>query len=197
MNLLQKLRGEMKTPRLILRKWAREDMGDFLLFASDEDVTLPAGSKPVKKLDEAEAEFRRALRDDNCFAIVLKETGRPIGKIRLQNDTHRQNYAGCYSVAYQMAKSYWGRGLMPEALTAMTAYAFEKKKVEVLGVSHFAGNSRSQRVIEKCGFVYEGTARRAYRRFDGKVFDDVCYSMLREEYLARKASGLPESAGNY
>lgn len=54
----------------------------------------------------------------------------------------------------------------------------------MLAISHFAQNQRSRRVIEKCGFRYEGTILRGFRRFDGQVFDDVCYSITREEYFA-------------
>ena len=39
-------------------------------------------------------------------------------------------------------------------------------------------------MIEKCGFHYEGTLSQAFQRFDGKVFDDVCYSILREDYFS-------------
>ena len=43
-------------------------------------------------------------------------------------------------------------------------------------------NIRSQRVIEKCGFTYEGTLRRAYRLYNNEIREVRCYSMLREEY---------------
>lgn len=183
MKLLQKLRGEMETDRLLLRQWKPSDFEAFTKFASDPDVMLPSGGRPAKTLEEAETQFRRALRDGGCYAIVLKETEEPIGKIKFQSDAHRQNHPGSLSISYQLRKEYWGNGYMPEALRAMIAYAFEKKKVPVLGISHFTGNDRSRRVIEKCGFRHEGTLYRAYRRFDGQLFDDECYSILREEYL--------------
>ena len=54
----------------------------------------------------------------------------------------------------------------------------------MLAISHFAGNDRSRRVIEKCGFRYEGILYQAYRRYDGMVFDDVCYAILKEDYFS-------------
>ncbi len=47
-------------------------------------------------------------------------------------------------------------------------------------------NKRSRRVIEKCGFRHEGTILRAFQRFDGQIFDDESYSILKEEYFNRK-----------
>ncbi len=195
MGLLQKIRGEMETERLILRRWRPSDFKAYISFASDPEVMLPAGAKPVKTAEEAETSFHRSLRDGDCFAIVLKETGKPIGKIKFQSDAHRQNFVNSLSVGYELHKDYWGRGYMPEALRAMIACAFEKRKVPVLGISHFAGNDRSRRVIEKCGFRYEGAILCAYRRFDGEFFDDECYSILREEYFEDRekylGSGVP------
>lgn len=183
MKLLHKLRGEMETPRLLLRRWKPLDFQAFLRFAGDPEVMLPAGSKPALGLQEAETQFRRALRDEGCYAIVLKGTGEPIGKIKFQEDLRRLR-VNSLSIGYELVKSRWGRGYMAEALSAMVGEAFRRRGVEVLAISHFAQNQRSRRVIEKCGFRYEGTILQGFRRFDGAVFDDVCYSITREEYFA-------------
>ncbi len=183
---LRRLRGEMETPRLILRRWRGEDLEDFLTFASDPEVMLASGSKPVHSEEEVETAFRRALWDSGCYAIVLKETGHPVGKIKFQKDIRRY-HVNSLSIGYELARAYWGHGYMPEALRAMIVYGFEKKKLDVLAIGHFVGNDRSRRVIEKCGFRHEGTIPRAFCRFDGKVFDDECYSILREDYWANPA----------
>lgn len=80
----------------------------------------------------------------------------------------------------------WGRGYMPEAVRRLTAFAFEALCMDVISIWHFEFNDRSRRVIEKCGFRYEGTLRRASSIFDGSVHDALVYSMLREEYFAAK-----------
>ena len=80
MKILHRLRGEMETPRLLLRRWKPLDFQAFLRFAGDPEVMLPAGSRPAQGLQEAETQFHRALRDEGCYAMVLKGTGEPIGK---------------------------------------------------------------------------------------------------------------------
>lgn len=179
--------SSLQTARLQLRPWLKGDFADFYRMASDPEVCLPAGSRPVSGTTDGQNAFQRLLNDKDCFAIVLKASGRVIGKIRLQSDAHRMNNSGSLSLGYQLSREYWGQGLMPEALWAMTCYAFEERQIKVLGVSCFSTNARSRRVIEKCGFRYEGMIRLGYRRFDGALFDDLCFSMTREEYLARKA----------
>lgn len=179
----------METPRLLLRRWRLSDFDSFVKFDSDPEVMAASGARPAGNLEEAETDFHKAMKDGGCYAIVLKETGEPIGKIKFQKDLRRRQ-VDSLSVAYQLRRDMWGNGYMPEALQAMIARAFEKKKLDVLAISHFTVNDRSRRVIEKCGFRHEGTICRAFRRYDGEVFDDEVYSILREEYFEHKEKAL-------
>lgn len=142
----------------------------------------PAGCRPARTLEEASVMFSRDLHNDLCYAIVRREPEEVIGRIKLQTDLRRFQ-VNSLSVGYELRRDCWGQGYMTEALGAMVEYAFEKKKVDVMAASHYAGNSRSQRVIEKCGFRLEGVVPWASKRFDGAICDDVCYSILREDYF--------------
>ena len=71
---------------------------------------------------------------------------------------------------------------MTEAARRVIRFAFDELKLEVLMIRTSETNIRSQRVIEKCGFTYEGTLRRAYRLYNNEIREVRCYSMLREEY---------------
>lgn len=186
MKLLQRLKGEMETSRLLLRRWKRADFKEYVEFMSDPEVMLPAGAEPLSTLEKAMTAFNRDLRNEGCFAVTRKETGQVIGRIKFQSDL-RRFHVKSLSLGYELRKDCWGNGYMPEALSAMIMRAFEREKVDVLGISHFSENTRSQRVIEKCGFRYEGTIHHAVRRNDGAIMDDVCYCILREDYPDWKA----------
>lgn len=188
-KLFSLLQDSMETKRLLLRKWKLSDYEDFLKFASDPEVMLASGSKPVETEEDGHMDFQRALRDTGCYAIELKETGQVIGKIKFQKDIRRYKVHSL-SIGYELNRDFWGHGYMPEALSAMIRCAFEKKKVDVLAIGHFSGNDRSKRVIEKCGFRYEGRIRKAFCRFDGKIFDDESYSIMRDEYFQDVKKGL-------
>ena len=176
----------METKRLILRSWESVDLEDFMSFYMDKDVMLTSGAEPARDRRQAKEKLDEARKNRDAFAIVLKENGRAVGKIKFQNDIRRYN-VNSISVGYELAKAYWGRGIMPEALKAMICYAFEEKRVDVIGIGHFSVNDRSRRVIEKCGFKHEGTIRMGFKRYDGKIFDDESYSITRREYLEGKA----------
>lgn len=185
MKLLDRLRGAVETDRLLLRKWRQADFIDFARQVADKEVMLPAGVRPAASDKEARKLFRRALKEGQ-YAIVLRETGAAIGHFQFARDLSRRNVSS-FVIGYWLEKPFWGKGYMTEALRAMVRHGFEKKKAEVLAIGHEVGNEGSRRVIEKCGFIHEGTRRRAFRRCDGALLDDACYSMLREEYFNRSA----------
>lgn len=171
-----------ETQRLILRHWRKSDIMDFERLVSDYEVMLASGGKHANTRSKVKRELEIAMQNIDCFAIVLKETREAIGKIKFQDD-NRRHRINSVSIGYELARDFWGHGYMTEALKAMIVLAFEKKRVDVLGISHFSINKRSARVIQKCCFTHEGTMRRAFLRQDGEILDDECYSILKEEYF--------------
>lgn len=89
-------------------------------------------------------------------------------------------------IGYALREESWGKGYMTEVVRHIIQFGFESLCLDLISVGHFEFNDRSRRVIEKCGFRYEGTLRRASSIFDGSVHDALVYSMLREEYFAAK-----------
>jgi putative acetyltransferase len=88
-------------------------------------------------------------------------------------------------VGYSLAEDCWGKGYMTEACNAVVDFAFREFDLVVIGICTGPENVRSQRVIEKCGFVFEGRQRKGYHIFDGTDRDNMVYSMTREEWEAK------------
>lgn len=63
-------------------------------------------------------------------------------------------------IGYWLARPHWGRGIMPAAVRLACQIAVEQLRVVRVGALVFMGNERSVRVLEKCGFIYEGVLRR-------------------------------------
>ena len=81
-----------------------------------------------------------------------------------------------------MSKDYWGHGIMPEAAALVIPYAFDTLMARLVSCYHYPHNVRSQRVIEKCGFNYEGRLRLCAQLDTGEVFDELCHSMTKHDY---------------
>jgi ribosomal-protein-alanine N-acetyltransferase len=73
-----------------------------------------------------------------------------------------------------------GKGYMTQAVNLFIPYLFAIKEVHRFEAVAMEGNIASQRVLEKCGFSYEGTLRQAlfYR---GDYVNLRLYSILRTE----------------
>ena len=86
-------------------------------------------------------------------------------------------------IEYVLSKDYWGLGLMTECVKKILEYGFFILNLDIITVSHFKENIRSKRVIEKCGFVYEGTLRKSSLLYNGTLKDKCLYSLDKIEFI--------------
>lgn len=172
----------IETERLILRGWTIEDTDDLYDYAKNPNVGPHGGWKPHEsKTESLEIIQSLFLSKYDCWAIVFKENGRVIGSIAYEADVRRPEI-DCKELGYAMGEDYWGKGIMTEAARAVIRYGFEEMKLNRIAIYRNPLNQRSGRVIDKCGFLYEGTLRGAYKIYDGTIRDVACYSMTKEEY---------------
>lgn len=173
----------IQTERLILDKWttSKEDIKGLYAYARNPDVGPRAGWKPHESLDESEEIIQTLFIPHDVWAIREKETGKVIGSIGLEPDRRRED-VNSREMGYSLAKESWGKGYMTEAAKAVIDYAFSDLDLVVLSICTSPTNKRSQRVIEKCGFKFEGIQRKGYHIYDGTDRDNMVYSMLREEW---------------
>ena len=107
-----------------------------------------------QNIHQARRTLKSYIKEDDRWAIVLKENGKVIGQLRLYPDENRGQYSARNSaklVNYPLSEAYWGRGYMTEAVKRVVKYVFDEMHVELLG-------------------------------YDGQVFDSVCHSILKTEY---------------
>ena len=84
-------------------------------------------------------------------------------------------------LGYDLSRSYWGKGVMSRAVQAATQWAFETLEANRIQATVMADNFGSARVLEKNGFLQEGTLRE-YKICRGKACDFWMFSLLRKDY---------------
>lgn len=151
----------LKTDRLILRPWRLDDFDDFYEYAKVEGVGQMAGWLPHQSKDESKMILNAFITHKKTFAIEYN--GNVIGSIGIE-EYNEENYPGFKAllgreIGYVLAKPYWGRGLMPEAVKEVIKYLFEVEKLDFIIVGHFTWNTQSARVVEKLGFKYIKTIK--------------------------------------
>ena len=149
--------GVLMTRRLVLRRWEQADAEDLYRYACDPDVGPIAGWPPHKNPDESRAVIRDVLNGREAYAICLKEDGRAIGAIELKLNGHTDltDRDDECEMGYWLGKPFWGRGIVPEAVTEMLRRAFEDIGMQKVWVGYYEGNSKSKRVQEKCRFRFQ------------------------------------------
>ena len=73
----------LETERLILRQWREGDETDAFAYASGDKVGPMAGWKPHETVQETKALLSLFRKENETWAIVLKETDRVIGSVGL------------------------------------------------------------------------------------------------------------------
>ena len=173
----------IETHRLILRPFRMEDAEDmFANWASDPEVTRfltwPA---------HASADITRSVlsgwidryTDGSFFnwAIEWKENGSVIGNISVVRLDERTDAA---ELGYCLSRSFWGRGVMPEALRSVIDYLFDTAGLRRIAACHDVKNPNSGRVMEKAGMKAEGIQRGAGRNNQG-ICDHAWHAILRSD----------------
>ncbi len=144
----------LETERLILRHWSEDDAEELYKYAKDPRVG-PAAGWPVHTSTENSREIiRTTLSDKEIYAIVLKESGLPMGSIGLYHGGLAKN-PDELELGYWIGVPYWGQGLVPEASMEMLRHAFEELGLNRVWCAYYEGNDKSKRVQEKLGFVFQ------------------------------------------
>lgn len=173
--------------RVILRGLRRDDIPLYRSWLENTIAThfMESGWRPVPD-SEIEAIFKASTEptDTAVFVIVDKATGTPVG------------VCGLYLIQWICRRgefriligndAFFGKGLGSEAASLVVSYGFDMLNLETIYLGVNTENKRAIRSYEKAGFQTEGIRRRLIYR-NGRYYDAMMMSILREEYQAGKA----------
>lgn len=151
--------NKLETKRLLLRPWQLADAAELYKHAKDERIGPIAGWPVHTSVENSREIIENVLSKEGTYAVVLKETGLPVGSIGLMvgKDSNLEIPETEAEIGYWIGVSCWGQGLIPEAVQELMRYAFEDLDMEKLWCGYFDGNEKSRRAQEKCGFIYHHT----------------------------------------
>ena len=170
-----------------LRGLRREDMETYRAWLDSPAVTkfMETGWRPVSDHDLDEL-YRISTNtpDTVAFAIADKSTGNIVG------------CCGLYVIQWICRRAdfriivgepgAWNKGIGSEAARLTVAYGFDKLNLETIYLGVNTENEGAVKSYEKAGFVREGVRRKLIYR-NGRYYDALMMSVLREEFMARKA----------
>lgn len=108
-------------------------------------------------------------------AMAIEVDGEAVGGVGVVPASGNERRTA--EIGYWLGEAYWGRGIAVEALTMMTAYAIETFALVRVQALPAASNPRSCRVLEKAGYVLEGTMRKSFLKH-GELHDQCLYAWV-------------------
>jgi [ribosomal protein S5]-alanine N-acetyltransferase len=165
-----------------LRALRREDAVAWHAYLSDPQV-IELTSYPVMSLEAVRSMIERCLAgysaESSCtWALAGDADDALVGTCGFNELSRGQ---GCAELAYDLARSHWGYGLMAQAVQACLGWAFGEPEFNRIHAFVMAGNTRSERVLARAGFTRERCLR-AYRICRGQPRDYYVFSILRQEW---------------
>lgn len=176
----------IETERLILRKFEYSDDEAMLKYWVADEKIQSLYSEPVYStktevkglLDKYIGSYER--EDYYRWAVIEKASGVCIGQIAYFLVDSKNHFA---EIEYCIGTAFQCKGYATEATKAVIAYGFNEMNLHKVQICTKTINAPSKRVIEKCGFTYEGTLR-DYFYMNGEYVGRHYFSILRSEYEA-------------
>ena len=110
------------------------------------------------------------------WAIAEKETNRLIGSCGFNYWNRSHDRA---EISYDLSYHYWGRGIVSGAVSVLLDYGFSSMGLRRIEATVSKNNAGSVRVLEKNGFILEGTLRQQ-KYINGAYQDMDMYSVLSD-----------------
>lgn len=150
----------LETDRLRLRHSVMEDAeAIFAEYAQDAEVTKYLTWRPTGNIEDTREHLRTsatAWKEGKAFqwVILRKEDDQLLGAVGVRVDGHK------VELGYVLARRFWGKGYMTEAVRAVVNWALKEEEVYRIWAVCDVENPASARVMEKAGMRREGILRR-------------------------------------
>lgn len=173
-----------ETERLILRPWQTEDAEALYEYARDPQVGPAAGWPVHKSVEDSREIIKNVLSAPETYAVCLKEDNRAIGSVGLKQgaQTDMTERADECELGYWLGKPFWGQGIIPEASSELLRHAFENLGMRAVWCGYYEGNSKSRRVMDKLGFMYQHPSKGLEVELLDEIRDGHVMLLTREEW---------------
>ena len=178
--------AEIHTGRLVLKSPVRVDAATVVALANNKAIAENLATMPYPYAEQDALEWfagkTEARVGGRLFSIHLDIPGdKFIGTIGYGP----MQEGGNPEIGYWIGEPYWGFGYASEAAKAVVDYAFEEDEIVILEGGARITNAASRRVLEKCGFEYQGFGKTYCRALDEEVPVDR-FALTRPRYQGLK-----------
>jgi RimJ/RimL family protein N-acetyltransferase len=148
---------ELRTDRLILRRWLADDRVPFAQLNSDPRVMefFPAALSREESdalADRIHAHFAR--HQFGLWAMEIPQRTAFAGFVGLAVPGFKAPFMPCVEIGWRLASEHWGFGYATEAARAVLTFGFDSLALDEIVSFTTPHNCRSRRVMERIGMVH-------------------------------------------
>jgi RimJ/RimL family protein N-acetyltransferase len=148
---------ELRTNRLLLRRWLPADRAPFAELNADPRVVeyLPAALS--REESDAFAARIEAHFDERGFGLWAVEVPGGVafaGFVGLSVPRFEAHFTPCVEIGWRLARQQWGRGYATEGARAALAFGLDVLQLGEIVSFTVPGNLRSRRVMERIGMTH-------------------------------------------
>lgn len=148
---------ELRTNRLLLRRWRTADRAPFAELNADPSVMeyFPAALSPEESdllVARIEAHFDR--HGFGLWAVEIQNIAAFAGFTGLSVPSFEAHFTPCVEIGWRLAAQNWRCGYATEAARAVLAFGFETLRLAEIVSFTVPGNIRSRRVMERIGMIH-------------------------------------------
>jgi ribosomal-protein-alanine N-acetyltransferase len=168
----------LELTRCTVRPWLATDVDALSRHANNRRVSIHLRDRfPFPYEREHARKFLDWLVQQPVITVwALEVDGEASGGIGIEQKTDVERVSA--EIGYWLGESCWGRGVVTEALQAVTAEVFRTFDVTRLYALPFADNPASVRVLEKAGYVREGHMRQSAIK-EGRIRDQLLFAAYK------------------
>lgn len=149
---------ELRTDRLLLRRWRDRDLDAFASINADARVAEHLPSTLTRAQSDGFVERIEAHHDEHGFGLwCVDPVDDPgcVGFVGLAVPRFEAACTPCVEVGWRLAPDAWGRGYATEAGRACLAAAFGPLGLDEVVSFTVPANTRSRAVMERLGLTHD------------------------------------------
>jgi RimJ/RimL family protein N-acetyltransferase len=152
---------ELRTSRLLLRRWRAGDLDEFAAINADPAVmghfpSMMSREGTAGMIEHFETDFERD--GYGIWAVEVVATGSLAGFVGLHPVSAAMPFAPAVEVGWRLGREHWSQGIAREAAEASLDYGFGALGLEEIVAFTTVGNLRSRRLMERLGMCHDEDA---------------------------------------
>ena len=166
----------LELSKCVVRPMQFSDAVALAKHGNNPKVAINTSLPSPMSIDTAQQWLKIRLEQSSRLFCAIEVDG-AVGAISLIFQSEPKHHSA--EIGYWLGEEYWNKGIMTEAVQALTEYGFSERNLSRIYAHVFSWNTASMRVLEKGGYQREGWLRQSVVK-DGKVVDEAFYARLRD-----------------